>query len=233
MKPGISSRLTGVKYRLAGFSLRAAKYGLQQAEKSLRRTCNDVNSIELSHKKLLNSSQLAEKLNSHHSIKVKQMESLRQEVESKKKEFQKKATLEEQWRVLHDETRGNEIAVREALQAEDLIESYAIRTAIGPAAPLRSTLPPTADDSEAIGAEDQPRSGGGTNKEDRLPVITELVEGRVLARLDREGSNLCITLITHSFKDQQLLNHFRRKYARIVERDGARNASIKVERRKR
>jgi hypothetical protein len=72
-----------------------------------------------------------------------------------------------------------------------------------------------------------------TADEAKLPVITELVEGRVFARLQRDGDSLHITLITQSVKDQQLLNRFRRKYARIAQDQGSRNASIRVERRRR
>jgi len=235
MKPGISSRLTGVKYRLAGFSLRAAKQELQKAEQSLRRTYDAVKSIELSHKKLLHSVYLGERLHSRYYVKGKQMESLREEVGLKEKDLQKKAHLEERWRVFHDETRGREVAIREAMQAEDLMESHTIRAATGADnlfRPTQSFIPSDIGATSMQSNKEECRGAEGAQEEGKLPVITELVEGRVIARLQREGDSLQIILITHSLKDQQLLSHFRKKYQRIVEKHGNGNASIRVERRK-
>jgi hypothetical protein len=165
-------------------------------------------------------------------MNLKHMESLKRDFGVKQNELQKKVHLEERWGLFHAETREHEIAMRDASQSEDLLESHTARAAAGLDSGAKGIQSPVVSDVEPAGIDAEARPKGYTPEEEKSPVNTELVEGRVLARLERDENGLQITLITHSAKDQQLLNRFRRKYARIAEDRGSRCASIRVERRK-
>jgi hypothetical protein len=237
MIPSLNSRITVLKYRLAGFASKAAKIDLQKVEKSLRQANGQVASMELSHKKLLSSHQLGERFVSCHYVRSKELEILRHEVAFRQKALQRKVHLEQRWGSLNDEIRRQETSAKEAVQAEDMIESHTVHAAICVGNVMKATSSFVVSEAGVPGpsrGDDQSGSAGDMDQEKKLPVIAELVEGRVLARLERgEGDSLQIILITHSLKDQQLLNNFKRKYERIAEERGKRNASIRVERKKR
>lgn len=234
MMLGISSRVSGIKYRLAGLSLKQARQAVQKLESALRRNDIGVKSIQLSHKKLLGSPQLSEKMSTYHNVMLNERVTLQREVGIKQKELQKSMHLEERWRLLHAETRGRESAVRGAIQSEDLIESRIIRTTPGIENLTQVAHLPISFhvDAESNHRQDsRAKVTKETAEEANLPVITELVEGRVHARVQKEGDSLQITLITQSLRDQQVLSHFRRKYSRIAQEQGSRGALIRVERR--
>ena len=222
----LSRRVISIKSRIVGVSLSKSRQELKSLQNSLNTAISGRNSIEFTQRNLKISPRLSDCLTRSYHSEMKKMQVLQSNIELKKSELQKNIHLKEQWCLLHSETLDRELATKETKQFEELIESRLIRSNTA-CNSLTIDTQKAADSEAEVRETKQSNDKHCCGEEMKPPIIAELVEGRILIKLLKEGDNLHLTLITNSLKDQRLLRRFSKKYARMSQNNVASNSSIK------